>query len=207
VAKGKLSFGNESTNFDELVKNYGLDYLVQLVFQQHPSMAEFHPSSVNTIRFYTLRFDDEIKIISAVFRSGNMGRCFDNRGIPCGIRHDGSLNDHAATKYFTKFESHPVTGKKFKGFVIPGWKDACEFVKLLHQNLRYFESVSWDVTINPESEPCLMEINLNFQEINFHQVNNGPLYGDLTDEVLSRVFQRISPKPFCRFSNRRTSEK
>jgi hypothetical protein len=207
IDNGKFSFGNEPTDFASLTKDYGLDFLIQHVFQQHPAMAEFHPTSVNTIRFYTLRFDDEIKVISAVFRSGNEGRCFDNRGIPCGIKADGSLNDHATTKYFTKHEVHPVTGKAFRGFVIPGWQAACELVKRLHQNLRYFESVSWDITINPESQPCLMEINLNFQEVNFHQVNNGPLYGDLTDEVLTRVFSQIKPKQFVRYPRRRTLEK
>jgi Sugar-transfer associated ATP-grasp len=207
IDDGKLRFGDEPTNFDELSKSYGLDFLVQYVFQQHPAMAEFHPSSVNTIRFYTLRFDDEIKVISAVFRSGNEGRCVDNRGVPCGIDADGKLNDHATTKYFTKHDVHPVTGKAFRGFVIPGWQAACEFVKRLHQQLLYFESVSWDITINSDSQPCLMEINLTFQEINFHQVNNGPLYGDLTDEVLTRVFSRVNPKMFYRYSLRRTSEK
>jgi Sugar-transfer associated ATP-grasp len=207
IDHGKLAYGEESTDFEKLTQSYGLDFLVQHVFQQHPAMAEFHPSSVNTVRFYTLRLDDEIKVISAVFRAGNMGRCVDNRGIPCGINAEGKLNDHANTKYFTKHEFHPVTGKAFRGFVIPGWQAACEFVKQLHEQLLYFDSVSWDITINPDSQPCLMEVNLTFQEINFHQVNNGPLYGDLTDEVLTRVFKRVNPGGFTRYPLRKTSEK
>jgi Sugar-transfer associated ATP-grasp len=190
VDSGQLRFGDEPTNFDNVIKDYGLDFLVQQVFPQHPALAEFHPSSVNTIRFYTLRLDDDIKIVSAVFRSGNMGRCVDNRGVPCGINSDGQLNDQAATKYFTKHDVHPVTGKAFKGFVIPGWSAACDFVKRLHQQLLYFDSASWDISIDSQSQPCLIEVNLTFQEINFHQVNNGPLYGDLTDAVLTRVFGR-----------------
>jgi Sugar-transfer associated ATP-grasp len=207
IDNGRLAFGDESTDFEGISKSYGLDFLAQHVFQQHPAMAAFHPTSVNTVRFYTLRLDDEIKVISAVFRSGNLGRCVDNRGIPCGINADGRLNDHANTKYFTKYDAHPVTGKAFRGFVIPGWQSACEFVKRLHEQLLYFDSVSWDITINPDSQPCLMEINLTFQEINFHQVNNGPLYGDLTDEVLARVFKRVSPRRFYRYPLLRTSEK
>jgi Sugar-transfer associated ATP-grasp len=194
IDDGKMSFGKELTDLEGMSNSYGLDFLVQHVFQQHPAMAEFHPTSVNTVRFYTLRLDNEIKVISAVFRSGNEGRCVDNRGIPCGVNADGRLNDCANTKYFTKYDTHPVTGKAFKGFMIPGWHSACEFVKRLHEQLLYFDSVSWDITMNPDSQPCLMEINLTFQEINFHQVNNGPLYGDLTDEVLARVFRKVSPK-------------
>jgi Sugar-transfer associated ATP-grasp len=176
------------TDLDALVKLYGHDFIVQYVFQQHPAIAEFHPTSVNTIRLYTLRWNGEIRVISAVLRLGNMKRHFDNRGIPCGVKADGRLNDSANTKYFQKHEVHPVTGKAFKGFVVPGWQAACEFVKELHQGLRYFDSASWDIAIDPDANPCLMEVNLTFQEINFHQVNNGPLFGDLTDEILSHVF-------------------
>jgi len=190
IEDGHFKLGDEVTDLVRLTNSYGKDFLIQFVFKQHPAIAEFHPSSVNTIRFYTLRLDDEIKVISAVLRCGNMGRCFDNRGIPCGINSDGRLNDHATTKTFQKYDTHPVTGKAFRGFVVPGWHAACDFVKLLHQDLKYFDSVSWDITIDPDSNPCLMEMNLTFQEINFHQVNNGPLYGDLTDEVLSHVFRK-----------------
>ena len=190
IENGKFRLDDEETDFSSLTNRYGRDFLIQFVFKQHPAIAEFHPTSVNTIRFYTLRWDDEIKVITAVLRLGNMGRCFDNRGIPCGINADGRLNDHATTKYFQKHEVHPVTGKAFRGFVVPGWHAACEFVKRLHQDLRYFDSASWDITIDPDSNPCLMEVNLTFQEINFHQVNNGPLFGDLTDDVLSRVFRK-----------------
>jgi Sugar-transfer associated ATP-grasp len=192
IENGQFTTDNEPIDMNGLISLYGRDFIIQHVFKQHPAIAEFHPNSVNTIRFYTLRWHDEIKIISAVLRLGNMGRHFDNRGIPCGINADGRLNDYANTKYFQRHDVHPVTGKAFKGFVLPGWQAAREFVKGLHQGLRYFDSASWDITIDPDSNPCLMEVNLTFQEINFHQVNNGPLFGDLTDEILSHVFPKKS---------------
>lgn len=190
IEHGQIKMGDETTDWGKLSTMYGSDFLVQHLFHQHPAIAEFHPTSVNTLRFYTLRWDDEIKIISSVLRFGNKERHYDNSGIPCGVNRNGILNDHARTKYFEEYDVHPVTGKPFCGFAVPGWHAASELVKKLHLELRYFDSASWDITIDTDSNPCLIEVNLTFQEINFHQVNNGPLFGDLTDDILSRVFRK-----------------
>lgn len=42
--------------------------------------------------------------------------------------------------------------------------------------------------MNESSEFFVIELNLGAQEINFHQKTNGPLFGDLTEKVLERVF-------------------
>lgn len=187
LADGKAHLGEQPLQLGTLGQRFGNDFLIQPRFTQHPDLAAFHPSSVNTIRFYTLRLNHTIHICAAVLRLGNEGRHYDNRGIPCGITADGRLRDHATTKYFTKHPTHPVTGKAFAGFQIPGWEAACDMVRCLHQHLHYFDCVSWDTTIAPDATPRVLEFNLRSQEINFLQVNNGPLFGDLTDDLLRRV--------------------
>ena len=48
--------------------------------------------------------------------------------------------------------------------------------------------ISWDFAVDINAEPILIEINLRFQGINGGQLCNGPLFGDLTDEILREVF-------------------
>jgi hypothetical protein len=187
--RGTIWLDMRKTSLPELETMYGGDFLVQPCFVQHPAIAEFHPHSVNTIRFFTVRIDREVAVASAVLRLGDRGRYVDNGGIPCGITPRGQLNNHAMTKYFVKHDVHPVTEKPFQGFVVPGWENACTMVRRLHEQLPYFDLVSWDITIGRDSLPCLVEMNLRYQEINFLQVNNGPLFGDRTEEVLTRVFR------------------
>ena len=53
--------------------------------------------------------------------------------------------------------------------------------------LFYFDMVSWDVAINKNNKPKIIEINLSGQEINFHQFSNGPLFGDYTEQIISKL--------------------
>jgi len=190
VEAGSIWLNEEKTDFATVAAIYGGDFLIQTVFEQHPAIAAFHPHSINTTRIYTYRLGNEINVASAVLRLGDGGRCVDNGGIPCGIGADGRLNDQAVTKYFHKHEVHPFTKKPFKNFQLPGWTQACELVRGLHQKLPYFDTVSWDIAIGRDAMPSLIEFNLCYQDVTFLQVNNGPLFGERTEEILARVFRR-----------------
>ena len=48
--------------------------------------------------------------------------------------------------------------------------------------------ISWDLAIDENAQPLLIEGNLTFGELDFHQMCNGPIFGDLTEEVLKDVF-------------------
>jgi hypothetical protein len=190
VESGTILLDEKKVGLPQLEAMYERDFLLQPCFHQHPAIAEFHPASVNTTRFYTYRIGNRIDIAAAVLRCGNFGRYVDNRGIPCGIQASGRLNDQSRTKYFQTYDAHPVTQKPFKGFVLPGWQAARSLVTQLHEQLPYFDAISWDIAVGPDERPSVIEFNLRYQEINFLQVNNGPLFGDRTEEVLAHVFRR-----------------
>ncbi len=63
-------------------------------------------------------------------------------------------------------------------------------VKHCHERMGHFRLISWDVAIGENNEPILIEANLRNGECDFHQLNNGPLFGELTDRVLTEVFGR-----------------
>jgi hypothetical protein len=48
---------------------------------------------------------------------------------------------------------------------------------------------SWDIGLAPGAEPVLIEVNLLGQGLNLHQANNGPIFGELTDEIARAAIQ------------------
>jgi len=60
----------------------------------------------------------------------------------------------------------------------------------MHHRLMHFDLVSWDIAINKNNEPVLIEYNLSYQGTINSQIANGPLFGDLTDDVLAEVVRR-----------------
>jgi hypothetical protein len=61
-------------------------------------------------------------------------------------------------------------------------------IRTLHARLGHFRLVYWDVAIDEAGEPVLIESNLRTGGLNVIQYNNGPLFGDLTEKVLTEVY-------------------
>ncbi|GEK57706.1 sugar-transfer associated ATP-grasp domain-containing protein [Marinococcus halophilus] len=190
VENKKISLKNNPISFEKLDKLYGPDYLIQKKIMQHKSLREVHPDSLNTLRITTLKLDNEIVVISTVARFGNKGESVDNQasgGVSCGVDDKGFLKKYAVDKLGSKFSVHPYTNVKFEGIKVPNYKSATELVKDLHYKLHYFNMVSWDVAVDLNAELKLLELNLQGQEINFHQFNNGPLFGEYTKKVFEMI--------------------
>ncbi len=192
IDRGDLRLGGQPVAWDQVVQAYGANFVVQERQLQHPALAEFHPASLNTLRVITLRLNDEIYVCSCVFRVGSGGNCTDNvssGGMGCGVHLGGFLRESALDRKLQRVMRHPVSDKPFSGFEIPGWFEVCALVKRLHHRLPYFDIASWDIAIDPDAEPHLIEVNLQYQEVNGPQCLNGPLFGPHTEEVLAKVFR------------------
>ena len=59
--------------------------------------------------------------------------------------------------------------------------------KELHAQLPYFKLISWDLALDFDNEVVLIEFNIRWQEINSHQISNGPLFNEYTDSVLEGI--------------------
>lgn len=163
----------------------------QRVIKQHPVLSRLNPTSVNTIRFLSFLFKGKVHVLSSVIRMGKKGSKVDNAssgGIVCGIEYNGQLKSIAFDTSGHKYFKHP-SGKDFASTKIPNYTDCIELVRNL---ARRFSSISrlisWDFAIDENAKPLLIEFNLSFGEIDFHQYCNGPVFGDLTEDVLNDVF-------------------
>jgi hypothetical protein len=179
----------KKVEFELIEKEYGgRDFIIQEKLQQHCTLSNIYPFSLNTMRIMSLRWKGEIIILSAVTRFGNKGSNVDNQalgGISCGIDKNGKFNNYGIDKYGSKYTEHPYSKYKFSEGSITHMPVILDYVKELHNQMQYFDLISWDIALNVDANPVLIELNLCSQEINFHQFNNGPLFGELTEEVCS----------------------
>lgn len=168
------------------------DLVVQKPLEQSEVLSDINPSSVNTIRVMTLlRKDGSVKVCSSVLRMGKDASKVDNAssgGITVGIQNDGKLNKIAYSVNGRKYLKHPTTGVRFDDIIIPNVSLIRELVAEQATKLPYFRLISWDVALDKNDEPVLIEANLCDGELDFHQLNNGPLFGEETEAVLSEVF-------------------
>ena len=76
------------------------------------------------------------------------------------------------------------TRVKLRGFKIPNFVNILSEIKTLHLQVPYFRIVAWDVAINENAEPILLEFNLTAQCTD-HQGVTGPLFGKFSDQILN----------------------
>ncbi len=128
---------------------------------QHPAIAAFNPTSVNTIRVLTIVDNDVCHHVYAGFRMG-CGEVVDNfhaggiiatvdvsTGITCmdAINLDG-----------THFSHHPKSGLPTLGFQIPHWDQVLSLTEEAALRMKGVGLVGWDVAVT-EDGVCLIEGN------------------------------------------------
>lgn len=159
---------------------------------QHPIMASLNPSSVNTIRILThITKNGEVKIRSVVVRMGRNGTYVDNAssgGVTIGVSDNGQLKDTGYDVKGISYTEHPDTHVRFNSITIPNYHNILETVSRECWKLPQFRMLSWDIAIDEDGEPILIEVNMYSGQLDFHQLNNGPVFGDDTEEILSEVF-------------------
>lgn len=170
------------------------DIVIQRPLIQHESLSVMHPSSVNTLRIISLLTEDGPKIYSTIVRMGGCGERIDNNiatGLFCGVKDTGELAPYAYRLNGDRFEAHPSSGFVFKGHRLAGVEKAQELVRKAAIMLPLFRLVSWDIVIDSDGEPLMLECNLAKGSISYHQLTNGPLFGEDTRKVLDEVFGKV----------------
>lgn len=141
----------------------GKSLLLEEAINQHESLAEFNPSSVNTIRVVTIRDKSEVHKMDAVLRMGNGEKSTDNfhqHGLAMKLDvNTGEVVSAAIDKSNNKYEYHPVSNKKLLGYVVPNWDKVIDTVtraSKVSEDVRY---VGWDVAILDNGEVSIIEGN------------------------------------------------
>ena len=148
----------------QLFREYNKDFLVQDCVRQHPGMAALNPTSVNTMRILSYRSGMEVLIVYSVVRIGRSGSVVDNQcagGISTTIDDNGRLGKEAFGGFSSDNIEKTDTGIVLEGYQLPSYDKAVEMVQRLHLKLPFFNLVGWDVAIQEDGEPVLIEFNTN----------------------------------------------
>lgn len=162
--------------------------VVQDFVKQHKVLSSFNDTCVNTIRMVTLYFEGEIQLVTAVVIMGGKDAVTNHLhsgGLVCGVLPNGQLRKTAFDGTLNRYDVHP-NGICFADSKLPNYDQCVKLVKKLAP--RFVDNsklISWDLTIDSEANPVLIETNLSWG--GSVQIADGPVFGDLTDDVLEYV--------------------
>lgn len=141
--------------------------LVEPLIVNHPELAKFHPASLNTLRIITMRTPSGgVEVCRAIMRFGAEGKTVDNMaagGVAVPVSAEGILSEFGHRKQINlpPYRAHPDTGVKFKGTVVPYWKESVELCMNIRRNFcPELFVIGFDVAITPTG-PLIVEINKN----------------------------------------------
>lgn len=173
---------------EELLKNS--DFICQKIVEQSDFMAQFNPDSCNTIRILTLNINGKSTVLSSFIRMGGIGSFVDNLstggGVLVGVNQSGTLSPWGINKRYDRIYQAP-SGIPFEGLRIPDFQKYQDFVLSMQVQMPFANLIAWDIAISKEGEPIVIEYNLDVGEVEAHQVFNGPVFGERTDEVMEYI--------------------
>jgi hypothetical protein len=163
--KGILKLYKDDTGKD-LQKLYNFyvrnNYLLEQCIENCEELKALHPQSLNTLRVVTVSGKDKACLFSGVLRAGVGDSVVDNShagGLSAQVNvESGIVETDGADSKGNRYEYHPDSGIKIKGFVIPKWeeivKTCCEAAKRSK-----IPVVGWDVVVNSDGVIELIEGN------------------------------------------------
>ena len=179
---------------EQVIKQYKQDFLIQKRVKQHADMAALNPTSLNTIRVLSYRSGMEVLIIYSVVRIGRMGQVIDNQsagGISTSISKDGKLGKVAFGGYSTDNILKTDTGIVLEDYQLPSYEKTIEMVKRMHLKLPYFNIIGWDMAIEEDGSPILIEINTN-PGLSQSAFKSG--MGEYTERIIRELWPRRNTK-------------
>ena len=184
----------------EKLSTYGANFVVQRLIIQHDTLAQLNASSVNIIRINTLRIGARIEVLHATIRFSIPGSVTDV-AYPdgrealrlVGVKTDGRMFDDVLDE---QGKSFPLEQYRLeRGTLVPGFKEACEVCINLHSRLQHFDLVGFDVAIEKDGNPTVVEFNLCGPGVMFYQLVHGPFFGEHTTQLIETLSHVKPMKP------------
>ena len=177
---------------NQLFATYNVDFVVQALIEQSEELSRFNPTSVNTCRITTIHMGSK-QSFSAIFKVGRKNSRVDNwnSSVLIGVDKQGRLSDYGYDVNLKRIEKSDV-GIPFAGNVIPKFAEIVELTQKYHQ--LYFPNLSvvgWDITLERNGDPIVIETNLDFPGILGEQVCSGTFFKEFRDEICNLVNKHV----------------
>ena len=173
----------------EIIRTIPGDVIAQDLIVEHPELKKLNTKSVSCIRVLSIIRKDKVEYLRGYFRMGQgEGKVDYADGCVASLYPDGQLYEVG----FDNNTCNPVkqheNGMVFKDYKVPCYEAVRQKALELHKKLGDFRIVSWDFSVDPEGDPVLIEVNMLYGGIMYHQLGSGPIFGDKTEEILAEVF-------------------
>ncbi len=183
-------------SYDYLLKTYKTNFLVQECMEQSPFMAQFNPTSVNTLRIAVYRNikNGELIIMGAFLRIGGKGAYIDNitsggSSVPIDITN-GKLSKYACDKNRVKHSIYNDIDFGQKTFIIPNWDAVKTFVFNVARRMPHMNLFANDVALDKNGNPKLIEVNTTDFSYTQYQVNGTPFFSEHTDNLIRYCYEK-----------------
>lgn len=185
---------------DQLIgKSLKDDFLVQPRLANHPALDDISNGALATIRILTIRnAEGAVEATNAAFRMAIGNAVVDNfhqGGIATAVDFEtgriGEASDIGIRPGVGWRESHPVSGARFAGRVLPFWREAHDLAIRAHEAFPQRIIVGWDVAMLPDGA-CIIEGN-GKPDLDIHQRAERRPLGDrrIADLLAVNVQKRI----------------
>lgn len=144
--------------YDKLCKNN--QYLVEDAIIQHEDLNQINPHVVNSFRIVTVYKDGKAKVISNALRINqdetDVIGCTNDLYFSLGA--DGRIDSNVIDDYANVYDTHPMSGKKFKDVYINGVDEAFRMCEEAHIRLPQVRYIGWDIAFSVNG-PVMVEGN------------------------------------------------
>lgn len=182
----KVSITDKHTDLNNLLSQYGRDFIIQEVIPQAPEISRLNPTSLNCFRVTTMLLNGHIGY-STMLKVGKAGSFKDNwNSAYCiNVLPNGELDQFGYDYNFKRVE-HTDNGINFKGLIMPKYNEMISELLRLHS--KYFPNcgvIGWDVTIDTNYEVRVIETNLCDPGTDAEQLVSGDFFKEFHKDILS----------------------
>ncbi|CAM4144597.1 sugar-transfer associated ATP-grasp domain-containing protein [Zobellia nedashkovskayae] len=189
--QGRGIFQIEKKDFDiSLIEKKG-NCVIQGYIEQHSFFDEFIPDSVATIRITTvIDNQNKISVRASYLRLGRLNethvKSVSHVRVPIDSTN-GTLKDMGYLANWQTTTIHPDSKVTFLSKTIPQYQESVNLVLNLHERMPMVRSIGWDIIINNDNKPVLMEWNGYSNDIKFSEATQGPSFTGLGWENLHKA--------------------
>lgn len=169
------------------------NFVIQGLIRQSEKTSKFNPTSLNCFRITTLLLNGRFSILSRTLKTGAKDSKIDNigsngeGGIIVGIESDGKFKKYGISKD-GNLKTESAVGVTFEGHCLHDEIVKIDrFAEKLHYHCPFCSIIGWDICLDKDDEPALIEVNLLEPGILYEQLCTGPIFGERTNEVLDYV--------------------
>ena len=149
------------------------------------------------MRITTLNINNRVTAENRIIKIGAKGSIVDNigsgsGGMMVGVSEKGILKD----KGYHVDGSYVISGEtvSFAGMMIPHFEEVIELACRMHKFIPSMGIIGWDIALDFQDKPVLIEANTYWPGITIEQIAAGPVFGSRTHEGTEYIVKNENSK-------------